>query len=61
MENIAPDIKSNSVVENTEASTPADTDYTKTVISNRPAAEMSEPEKKAERKLIRDRLKDLNA
>ena len=61
MENIAPDIKSNSVVENTKASTQTDTDYTKTVISNRPVAEMTEPEKKAERKLIRDRLKELNA
>ena len=35
--------------------------YINTAISNRPASQMTEAEKKAERKLIRDRLKELNA
>ena len=61
MENITPDIASVYAVENTETSPKADTDYTKIIISTRPASEMTEAEKNEERKLIRNRLKELNA
>ena len=61
MENITPDIASDSAVENTETSAQTDTDYTKTIISTRPASAMTEAEKNEERKLIRNRLKELNA
>ena len=47
--------------ENTPANNEPSAEYLETIISNRPVTEMSEAEKKAERKLIRDRLKALNA
>ena len=61
MGNITPDIASVYAAENTETSPKTDTDYTKTIISTRPASEMTEAEKNEERKLIRNRLKELNA
>ena len=59
------DVKNNDVEMTTDTETADglqnETNHTETIISTRPAAEMTETEKKAERKLLRTRLKELNA